>query len=268
MALVVCLAGCLFPLKVKQLGDDCNLQCGYFLYGLLFECRSDCAGEMACEAGVCRNPCKSDADCPETCNCLSAELVADEEINPSSCRGDTVCGDKNPRCDRFKQNCSKDLGERSCYYVSSFKDACLPPGSGALDGLCFLDSDCGAGLGCLGDGCYRYCSDDLPCPDGMGCLEGYCLEPCDLWDDCPQRVDVDAGRAGVRTCRPTSAGRPYCVPYVYAYRDVCTTEYTCHPGSFCTDSLCERLCDQDHDTCGSDGGCEMYPDAGYGHCVW
>ncbi len=268
LPLLTCLAGCLFPLKVKQIGDSCEVQCGSFITEFLFECRSDCAGDLVCEVGTCRSTCKSDADCPETCNCLSAQFVSDDEDYPASCRGDTVCGDKDPRCDRLKQNCSQDMGERSCYYVSSFKDACLPPGQGQLDDICNFDEQCGAGLGCLGRGCYRYCSNELPCPGGMGCLEGFCLAECDLWTPCMQRVDGGPASAGIRECRPTTMGRPYCVPYAYAYRDTCTTEYTCYPGDFCTGGLCERLCDQDHDTCGSDGGCEMYPDAGYGHCVW
>ncbi len=266
VAFLACLVGCLFPLKIKQMGESCEVQCGSFIEQILFECRSDCAGDMVCELGICRNQCKSDADCPETCNCLNAEVVTEDEDYPASCRGDTVCGDKHPRCDRFKQNCSKDLGERSCYYVSSFKDACLPPGAGLIDGLCFLDRDCGAGLGCLGDGCYRYCSDDLRCPDGMACLNGYCLARCELWQPCAQRVD--AGMPGERNCLPTSAGEPYCVPEVFAHRVTCETEFSCDLGRFCKDRNCERLCGQDHDTCGSDGGCEMYSDAGYGHCVW
>jgi hypothetical protein len=253
--------------KNKELGEQCAQKCGYNVVGQ-FTCRSDCKRDMVCEDSLCRSPCESKADCSGSCDCFPAEYNdIPGDMNPPYCRGDTICGDPNPRCDRFHPNCDQRNGPRSCYMVSPYKDECLEPGTVTHFGRCENDPDCEAGLGCQNRQCHPRCGGELACPDGLVCLEEFCLEPCALWGECRQDPTPHTAYSPVE-CRPTSTGIALCIRDSYYHSDRCESEFLCDDGEFCEQGFCKRLCDEAHPTCGEDGGCVVVPEAGYGTCSY
>ena len=65
---------------------------------------------------------------------------------------------------------------------------CGVPGEKAANNWCYLDADCGRGLGCFGNVCRAYCATDTACGDGGRCVATVrngmttavkaCLGPC------------------------------------------------------------------------------------------
>lgn len=213
----------------------------------------DCAGGELCRDGVCREACRTDADCEgalSVCDtttgicvgCVSdAECAVDERCLASQCTfacgTDGACGDG--------QTCDRDTGEctdRECETAEECRE-----GSDCVEGQCVAAEPviCAPGTSRCADGteAVLLCSGDgtreaeQPCNDGEVCEQDGDAASCVRFSCTPDEVFcVDDNTAAL--CDAAGTG---------------VTELPCRPDQYCELGVCQaRECEPSTTVCDGD----------------
>ena len=184
----------------------------------------------------------------------------------SFCNDNGVC--ETSQCDGFYSPAA--CGGGKCVPAGYNAYACTANGSGTAGTACTEDSECGAGLLCIGDACSapdcNPASGDVDCPanatcqvaevDGFTFDFGFCAQGCESFENdmCPagewcypdSRSPTSGALAG--QCVDSAGG-------TIADGQPCGMEGTaCTDGALCIgsegDAVCRRLCDPNSSTTG------------------
>lgn len=209
------------------------------------------------------------AECPDFSECLPFSINAGLGLCGAACPVPDVAGSE---CSVLT-GCGCSDGE-TCQVDLAGVTACNPPGPRPAMGWCNDNTQCGAGLSCIGALCRPVCDpDSLPCADGSGCFRAStaetspsaCLGHCDPVET--TRDDAEFTPCGLGAyCAPglasnSSLPESHCVrqnDVTVANGAPCTADYECKNGSGCdpeTDT-CRDWC-RSADDCPSGQRCDV-----------
>jgi hypothetical protein len=262
------------------------------------------APEGACEAQG--EPCDPAVAQPGGFACFASDALRPDAItchawcdfasSPTGCPAQHFCGGSDEGfsvC--IRGNCTDPLrSEAECGALEPNGGTCFPVGDGL--GYCYAagarqlgqrcseqaqETDCAAGLACVGGRCERFCAvdedgDDTCGYQGRACAplgdspaRGVCLEPCLPWDD--------ETCADNRACLPIVEGFGYCRELGEAAAgQACAEDWDCRADLGCVwldnnqAPACRPLCEREggfgDQNCA--GGAICYPWSELaGHCV-
>lgn len=254
------------------------------------ETSSDCAPGLGCALdGVCRAWCSLEAElglladagsvvgvalevgvCPEYSECLAFDPQGGLGLCGASCPVPEVPGSE---CSLVPTTCGCSDDE-TCQVDISGKTQCAPPGEHTAMEWCTRNSDCAAGLSCVGSLCRPICDAELlPCADGSGCVQASsaenspstCLGHCDpvlptLDDDeftpCGTGAYCSPGLTGDEVLAASYCARQSDTPAKEGA--ACASDFQCKNGFGCdpeTDT-CQAWCRETED-CAAGKTCDL-----------
>lgn len=218
----------------------------------------DCAGNLACLSGVCKNP----------CNCgVNSDCKVHKHKPVCSCKIGHE-GDPNVVCHaigcRSNSECEHDKACVNSHCISP----CLLDNPCSANAECFVQQNkaqCRCANGYIGDpyqGCRAIeCLGNNDCPHDKFCdqLNGVCLNPCHYENKCsPGAHCVAQDHSALCKCNDGLNGNPYILCKLDDPQPECIHDGDCPNILACIDAKCQEPCATLH-PCTSPAKCQAIP---------